>query len=103
MSYLFQAFLSLHIFQIPLLWKNPTGKFHIGIKNGFDLYPAKLKERIEKERKENLWDPGHKEALAEATRAVQVSDSMEKKYTTIHNLVKIGKKIEGFKEKYLSY
>jgi tripeptidyl-peptidase-2 len=56
-------------------WKNPTGDFHIGIKNGFDLYPAKLKERIEKERKEKLWDPGHKSSLADATRKLQVRTS----------------------------
>jgi hypothetical protein len=58
--------------QIPAEWKNPTGDFHIGIKNGFDLYPAKLRERIEKERKEKLWDPGHKSCLAEASRKLQV-------------------------------
>jgi hypothetical protein len=61
--------------QIPAKWKNPTGDFHIGVKNGFDLYPAKLKERIEKERKEKLWDPGHKNSLADATRKLQVRAS----------------------------
>lgn len=61
--------------QIPAEWKNPTGDFHVGIKNGFDLYPAKLKERIESERKEKLWDPGHKSALAEASRKLQVRSS----------------------------
>ncbi|GLH08749.1 Tripeptidyl-peptidase 2 [Gryllus bimaculatus] len=57
--------------RIPPTWQNPSGSYHIGIKNGFDLYPSKLKERIEKERKEKLWDPGHKRALAEATRKLQ--------------------------------
>jgi tripeptidyl-peptidase-2 len=61
--------------QIPAEWENSTGNFHIGIKNGFELYPATLKDRIEKERKEKLWDPGHKHALAEATRKLQVSAS----------------------------
>ncbi|XP_021931036.1 tripeptidyl-peptidase 2 [Zootermopsis nevadensis] len=53
------------------VWMGRTGDFHVGIKNGFDLYPAKLKERIESERKEKLWDPGHKSALAEASRKLQ--------------------------------
>ncbi|KAJ9587783.1 hypothetical protein L9F63_018809, partial [Diploptera punctata] len=57
--------------KIPSAWKNPSGDYHIGIKNGFELYPAKLKERIEKERREKLWDPGHKATLAAATRKLQ--------------------------------
>jgi tripeptidyl-peptidase-2 len=61
--------------QIPAEWNNPTGNFHIGIKNGFELYPATLRERIEKERKEKSWDPAHKHAIAEATRKLQVSPS----------------------------
>uniref|UniRef100_A0A1B6E6S6 Peptidase S8/S53 domain-containing protein n=1 Tax=Clastoptera arizonana TaxID=38151 RepID=A0A1B6E6S6_9HEMI len=54
--------------KIPSSWKNPSGKFHIGIKNAFELYPKKLQERIKKLRKEKLWDPGHKAALSESTR-----------------------------------
>jgi tripeptidyl-peptidase II len=57
--------------RIPKDWKNPTGKYHIGVKNAFELYPSKLRERIEKERKEKLWDPGHKKAMAEAARRLQ--------------------------------
>ncbi|XP_067010836.2 tripeptidyl-peptidase 2 [Anabrus simplex] len=57
--------------KVPSSWKNPSGKFHLGLKNGFDLYPSKLRERIEKERKEKLWDPPQKEALADATRRLQ--------------------------------
>jgi len=57
--------------KIPADWNNPTGNFHIGIKNGFELYPPTLRERIEKERKEKLWDPAHKHAIAEATRKLQ--------------------------------
>ncbi|XP_071441524.1 tripeptidyl-peptidase 2 [Hetaerina americana] len=54
--------------KIPCSWKNPSGVYHIGIKNAFELYPSKLKERVEKRRKEELWDPQHKLALAQATR-----------------------------------
>lgn len=57
--------------KIPSTWKNPSGDYHIGIKNAFDLYPSKLRERIEKERKENLWDHGHKAAVSKATRELQ--------------------------------
>lgn len=38
------------------------------MKNAFDLYPKRLKERIQEERKEKLWDNQHKIAVAEANR-----------------------------------
>ncbi|KAG8225790.1 hypothetical protein J437_LFUL005597 [Ladona fulva] len=57
--------------KIPPNWVNPSGVYHLGIKNAFELYPSKLKERVEKRRKEELWDPQHKLALAEATRKLQ--------------------------------
>lgn len=58
--------------KIPASWNNPSGQYHIGVKNAFELYPSKLRERIEKERKEKLWDPGHKTSQAEAARKLQV-------------------------------
>lgn len=61
--------------KVPSNWKNPTGKYHIGLRNLYSLYPNKLKERVIAERKKRLWDDGHKTALAEASRQLQVCNS----------------------------
>ncbi|XP_067127626.1 tripeptidyl-peptidase 2 [Centruroides vittatus] len=60
--------------KIPSSWINPSGKYHIGIKNAYDLYPKSLKERIQKEKKEKQWDPNHKLLLAAAIRELQEFD-----------------------------
>ncbi|CAG2057979.1 unnamed protein product [Timema podura] len=65
--------LGYDVTNIPSEWTNPSGQFHIGIVNCYDLYPAKLRERIEKYRKENLWDPGFKKVFADTMRKLQVS------------------------------
>ena len=56
---------------IPKGWKNPSNKWHIGVKNAFDLYPRGLKDRILQERGEKVWDPEHKRAQAEAVKKQQ--------------------------------
>ncbi|XP_026279947.1 tripeptidyl-peptidase 2 [Frankliniella occidentalis] len=54
--------------KIPTTWKNPTGNYHIGVKNAYELYTSSVRERIAKDKKEKHWDPAHKLAAAEATR-----------------------------------
>jgi len=62
---------------IPKEWKNPSGKWNIGIKSAFDLYPRGLKDRIVAERQVKLWDSGHKKAQAEASKKQQACDVKE--------------------------
>lgn len=57
---------------IPADWQNPTDKFRVGVKNAFDLYPQKVKERIKAYYKEKKWDEGHRKATAEATREMSL-------------------------------
>ncbi|KAG1676696.1 Tripeptidyl-peptidase 2 [Nymphon striatum] len=54
--------------KIPSTWKNPSGKFHIGIKIAYELYPRTLKERIQKLMKHKHWSPFHKTVLATEQR-----------------------------------
>ncbi|KAG0716947.1 Tripeptidyl-peptidase 2 [Chionoecetes opilio] len=54
--------------KIPETWVNPSGKYHIGVKGSFSLYPKQLRERLTKQRKDKTWDPIHKELLADAQR-----------------------------------
>ena len=51
----------------------------MGVKPAFDLFPKCLKERIRKERKEKLWDPDHRRALAEATRKLEEHEMKKKR------------------------
>ncbi|XP_015752679.1 PREDICTED: tripeptidyl-peptidase 2-like [Acropora digitifera] len=60
---------------IPDDWDNPSGKFFIGVKTAYSLFPAKLKERRTKERREKLWDPLHRVCSAETTRRFEQWDT----------------------------
>lgn len=61
--------------QIPTDWKNPSGKFHIGIKTALELYPKGLKDRIMKERREKSWDPRHRTIYAETMKQLEEFDA----------------------------
>ncbi|XP_076435935.1 tripeptidyl-peptidase 2-like isoform X2 [Babylonia areolata] len=61
--------------KIPDSWTNPSGKWHVGQKPAFELYPKPLAERMKKERREHLWDPPHRVALAEASRRLEEFDA----------------------------
>nr|CAD7443337.1 unnamed protein product [Timema bartmani] len=71
------------LLKIPSEWTNPSGQFHIGIVNCYDLYPAKLRERIEKYRKEKLWDPGFKKVFADTMRKLQDFEKETPQLTTL--------------------
>lgn len=45
------------------------------MKAASDLYPSPVKERIEADYKERLWDPEHKRAFANAIRDLQEYES----------------------------
>ncbi|ESO86457.1 hypothetical protein LOTGIDRAFT_129137 [Lottia gigantea] len=57
--------------QVPESWNNPSGRYHIGVKVLFELYPKGLKDRITKERREALWDPQQRRVLAETTKQLE--------------------------------
>lgn len=60
-----------HFKQIPDTWTNPSGLYHVGAKPAYDLFPKKLQDRMNKERKEKSWDPAHRDAVAVATRKLE--------------------------------
>ncbi|CAG2175492.1 unnamed protein product, partial [Oppiella nova] len=57
--------------KIPDHWVNPTGKFHIGLKNIYELYPVGVDTRIAREYRETQWEPTHKTIKTETLRALR--------------------------------
>ncbi|XP_017768276.1 PREDICTED: tripeptidyl-peptidase 2 [Nicrophorus vespilloides] len=54
--------------KIPESWENPSNTYRVGIKNAYDLYPERLRERVQDELKEKNWDEPYKMVYAEAVR-----------------------------------
>lgn len=57
-------------FQIPADWKNPSGKFHVGVKNIYELFPKFVQKNLTKEYQENEFAPANKPLLAAAIKAL---------------------------------
>jgi len=62
------------VLTIPSEWTNPSGEFHVGVKNAYDLFPRGLRDRVLAERRDKYWDPSHKKAQAEAINKQQETD-----------------------------
>ncbi|KAK2143639.1 hypothetical protein LSH36_824g01029 [Paralvinella palmiformis] len=60
---------------IPPDWINPTGVYHVGIKNAYDLFPKALRERMIKERKQKYWEARQRDHIAELVKKIDAFDA----------------------------
>lgn len=59
-------------------WNNPTGKYHLGMKAGYELFPGRAIPRLRGERRKE-WDIEYRKALDGAQRELkQFEDSHQK-------------------------
>lgn len=58
--------------KIPNEWKNPSGKYHIGVKNIYDLFPTTVRSRIKKDYLDKEFLPKHKPLLADALKRYEL-------------------------------
>ncbi|CEF69251.1 Tripeptidyl-peptidase 2 [Strongyloides ratti] len=56
--------------KIPESWDNPSGKYHIGIKNIYELYSKDLVTRVNEYKKENIWKSAQNLSLADVRKAL---------------------------------
>ncbi|KAE9413900.1 hypothetical protein Angca_008463, partial [Angiostrongylus cantonensis] len=54
--------------KVPENWENPTGKWHLGIKPIYELYPKSLRNVVKEDWKKEMWDSSHQVAKADALR-----------------------------------
>ena len=52
-------------------WKNPSGKFRLGLKRAYELFPSDLVERLKKERRRE-WDRRQTRRLAELRKLIGI-------------------------------
>lgn len=65
--------------KIPESWNNPSAKFYIGVKNGYELYPQEAGKRVAAEYQGKSWDPFLRDFKARALRELQEFESKETK------------------------
>ncbi|VDM80557.1 unnamed protein product [Strongylus vulgaris] len=54
--------------KIPEDWVNPTGKWHLGVKPIYELYPKTLRKTVKEDWQKEAWDSAHQLAKADALR-----------------------------------
>nr|AYV89095.1 tripeptidyl-peptidase II [Tetranychus truncatus] len=64
--------------KIPSSWTNPTGKWHIGFKNGYELYAKNACSRIKAEYQRNNWNSDFSDAKTTSLRELQDFEAKEK-------------------------
>ena len=69
--------------QIPEAWTVPSGKFHIGVKAAYDLFPKPLRERVGNEARDKVWHPQHRATLTEALRALEAFETAHPNPTSL--------------------
>ncbi|WKY15571.1 hypothetical protein Q1695_000781 [Nippostrongylus brasiliensis] len=61
--------------KIPDSWKNPTGKWYLGIKPIYELYPKSLCKLVKEEWQKEAWESAHQLAKADALRQLLEHES----------------------------
>lgn len=56
------------VLKIPKEWQNPSGKYHIGSKNIYELFNKRLTDRVRADFKDKHWTPKYGKVLAEAIK-----------------------------------
>lgn len=95
--------------RIPHEWENPENKYRIGVKNAFDLYPDRLKDRVRQDYKKKYWDDGHKQALADVSRELAEFEAKHSHSSNLNDADKLIKEnlearlevLQNFEKKYV--
>jgi len=85
--------------RLPDAWQNPSGKYHLGLKRGYELFPKRLVERLIQQRRKE-WDAQHRQAVtraqqdlarfeAEQLQADDVSFAQKEQLTELKNRVEV--------------